>query len=97
MLSWSSREELREHLYRTRELHGWDAEGSYVPLLFHNAMLLPVYLTSSEMPRVDDFPLDSWAAFVAAIEMGRPALDVLADRVNDLYLGTRPAGRGEIT
>ncbi|GLY95776.1 hypothetical protein [Actinoplanes sp. NBRC 103695] len=97
MLSWSTREELREHLYRTRELRGWDSDGSYVPWLFHNAMLLPVYLTSATMPRVDDFPLDSWAAFVAAIEMGRPALDVLADHVNDLYLGARPDGRGEVT
>jgi hypothetical protein len=87
MLSWSSREELREHLYRTRELHGWDSDGSYVPWLFHNAMLLPSYLTAASVPEIDDFPLDSWAAFVAAIEIGRPALDVLADRVNDLYLG----------
>ena len=86
MLRWSSEEELRRHLHRTRELPGWDAEGSYVPWLFQNALLLPGYLNHEPVPETEDFPLDSWAAFVAAIEDGRPVLDLLAARVSDLFL-----------
>jgi hypothetical protein len=86
MLRWSSREELRLHLRRTRELPGWDVEGSYVPWLFQNALLLPGYLNHEPVPETEDFPLDSWAAFVAAIEDGRPVLDLLAERVSDLFL-----------
>ena len=86
MLSWSSREELGEHLHRTRELPGWEAEGSYVPWLFQNALLLPTYLNEVPLPTVGDSRLDSWAAFVAAIEDGEPVLDVLAERVTSLYL-----------
>jgi hypothetical protein len=87
MLRWSSRPELRLHLQRTRELPGWDAEGSYVPWLFQNALLLPIYLNRQPVPEIGEFPLDSWAAFVAAIQDGAPALDLLTDRVTDLYLG----------
>ena len=86
MLRWSSEEELRRHLHRTRDLPGWDAEGGYVPWLFQNAMLLPGYLNNEPVPETEDFPLDSWAAFVAAIEDGRPVLDVLAARVTELFL-----------
>ena len=86
MLRWSSEDELRRHLHRTRELPGWDAEGSYVPWLFQNALLLPGYLNSEPVPETEDFPLDSWAAFVAAIEDGKPVLDVLAERVTGLFL-----------
>jgi hypothetical protein len=86
MLRWSSEDELRRHLHRTRELPGWDAEGSYVPWLFQNALLLPGYLNQEPVPETADFPLDSWAAFVAAIEDGRPVLDLLAARVTELFL-----------
>jgi hypothetical protein len=86
MLRWSSEEELRRHLHRTWELPGWDAEGSYVPWLFQNALLLPGYLNNEPVPETEDFPLDSWAAFVAAIEDGRPVLDLLAARVTELFL-----------
>jgi hypothetical protein len=86
MLRWSSEDELRRHLHRTRELPGWDAEGSYVPWLFQNALLLPGYLNQEPVPETEDFPLDSWAAFVAAIENGRPVLDLLAARVTELFL-----------
>jgi hypothetical protein len=86
MLRWSSEEELRRHLHRTRELPGWDAEGSYVPWLFQNALLLPNYLNQEPVPETEDFPLDSWAAFVAAIGDGRPVLDLLAARISDLFL-----------
>ena len=68
MLRWSSQEELSRHLHRTRELPGWDAEGSYIPWLFQNALLLPGYLNQEPVPETEEFPLDSWAAFVAAIE-----------------------------
>ena len=71
---------------RTQELPGWDAEGSYVPWLFQNALLLPGYLNQEPLPETEDFPLDSWAAFVAAIEDGRPVLDLLAARVTHLFL-----------
>jgi hypothetical protein len=86
MLRWSSEEELSRHLHRTRELPGWDLEGSYVPWLFQNALLLPGYLNNEPVPETEDFPLDSWAAFVAAIEDGRPVLDLLAARVTELFL-----------
>ncbi|GGQ40058.1 SIR2 family protein [Couchioplanes azureus] len=86
MLRWSSQEELGRHLHRTRELPGWDVEGSYIPWLFQNALLLPGYLNNEPVPETDDFPLDSWAAFVAAIEDGKPVLDDLAARVTDLFL-----------
>jgi hypothetical protein len=86
MLRWSSEDELRRHLHRTRELPGWDVEGSYVPWLFQNALLLPGYLNHEPVPETEDFPLDSWAAFVAAIEDGRPVLDLLATRVSNLFL-----------
>ncbi|MEV6597145.1 hypothetical protein AB0M36_09825 [Actinoplanes sp. NPDC051346] len=86
MLRWSSQEELGRYLHRTRELPGWDAEGSYIPWLFQNALLLPGYLNHEPVPETDDFPLDSWAAFVAAIEDGKPVLDDLAARVTDLFL-----------
>jgi hypothetical protein len=86
MLRWSSEEELRRHLYRTRELPGWDVEGGYVSWLFHNALLLPGYLNDEPVPETEDFPLDSWAAFVAAIEDDRPVLDLLAARVTELFL-----------
>lgn len=86
MLRWSSEEELRRHLHRTHELPGWDVEGSYVPWLFHNAMLLPDYLNNEPVPETADYPLDSWAAFVAAIEDGQPVLDLLAARVTELFL-----------
>ncbi|MEV4636490.1 SIR2 family protein [Actinoplanes sp. NPDC049548] len=86
MLRWSSQEELSRHLYRTRELPGWDAEGSYIPWLFQNALLLPGYLNQEPVPETEEFPLDSWAAFVAAIEDGKPVLDDLAARVTNLFL-----------
>ena len=86
MLRWSSEEELSLHLHRTRELPGWDLEGGYVSWLFHNALLLPGYLNNEPEPETEDFPLDSWAAFVAAIEDGRPVLDLLAARVTELFL-----------
>jgi hypothetical protein len=57
-----------------------------VPWLFQNALLLPGYLNQEPVPETEDFPLDSWAAFVAAIEDGRPVLDLLAARVTDLFL-----------
>jgi hypothetical protein len=88
MLSWSSQQELTQHLQRTRELHGWETEGSYVPWLFQNALLLPGYLNHEDVPETEDFPLDSWAAFVAAIEQEKPVLELLAERVTRLYLGT---------
>ncbi|MGA5301912.1 SIR2 family protein [Nucisporomicrobium flavum] len=86
MLRWSSQEELTRHLHRTRELPGWDAEGSYIPWLFQNALLLPGYLNHEPVPETDDFPLDSWAAFVAADEDGKPVLDDLAARVTNVFL-----------
>ncbi|MEU4214579.1 hypothetical protein [Actinoplanes sp. NPDC026623] len=86
MLRWSSEEELRRHLHRTHDLPGWDVEGSYVPWLFQNALLLPAYLNDEPAPETADFVLDSWAAFVAAIEDGRPVLDLLAARVSALFL-----------
>jgi SIR2-like protein len=93
MLSWSSEQELTQHLQRTSELHGWDAEAGYVPWLFQNGLLLPGYLNHEDVPETEDFPLDSWAAFVAAIEMGKPVLELLAERVTRLYLG-RPDNPG---
>ncbi|BCJ54291.1 hypothetical protein Asp14428_57660 [Actinoplanes sp. NBRC 14428] len=86
MLRWSSQDDLSRHLHRTRELPGWDVEGSYIPWLFHNALLLPGYLNHEPVLETDDFPLDSWAAFVAAIEDGKPVLDDLAARVTALFL-----------
>ncbi|MEV8505870.1 SIR2 family protein [Actinoplanes sp. NPDC051475] len=86
MLRWSSQDELSRHLHRTRELPGWDVEGSYIPWLFQNALLLPGYLNQEPVPETEDFPLDSWAAFVAAIEDGKPVLDDLAARVTGLFL-----------
>ncbi|MFI7603319.1 SIR2 family protein [Actinoplanes sp. NPDC049681] len=86
MLRWSSQEELSRHLHRSRELPGWDVEGSYIPWLFQNALLLPGYLNQEPVPETEDFPLDSWAAFVAAIEDGKPVLDDLAARVTALFL-----------
>jgi len=32
-------------------------------------------------------PLDSWAAFMAALDSGLPALDVLAEQATLLYRG----------
>jgi hypothetical protein len=92
-LRWSSVGELRGYLDRTRELPGWDAEGSYIHWLFQNAMLLPTYLNHEAVPRLGDLPLDSWAAFVAAVQEGAAgtngaaALNLLAERVTALYLG----------
>lgn len=86
LLTWTSRDELSRHLYRMVALRGWDAEGGYIPWLFQNALLLPGYLNHEPVPETDDFPLDSWAAFVAAIEDGKPVLDLLADRVTALYI-----------
>jgi hypothetical protein len=91
MLSWSSEAELVQHLRRTGGLRGWDAEGSYIPWLFQNALLLPGYLNHEAVPETEDFPLDSWAAFAAAVEDGKPVLDLLAERVSALFLGD-PAG-----
>ena len=86
MLTWSSREELGKHLHRTHELPGWEAEGSYVPWLFQNALMLPTYLNEVPLLTIGESRLDSWAAFVAAIEDGEPLLDLLADKVTSLYL-----------
>ena len=93
MLSWSSRDQLTKHLHRTPELPGWDAEGGYVPWLFQNALLLPRYLNHEPVPETADSTLDSWAAFVAAIQDGEPALDVLAEGVTDLYLNEQDRRR----
>jgi hypothetical protein len=86
MLSWSSEPELTQHLQRTGGLRGWDAEGSYIPWLFQNALLLPGYLNHEAVPETADFPLDSWAAFAAAVEDGKPVLELLSRRVSALYL-----------
>jgi len=90
MMRWSSLRDLRTNLADLYGLPGWDQEHSYIPWLFHNAVLLPVYLTHGAAPVVEDVTLDSWAAFLAATEAGLPALDVLADYATDLYLGELP-------
>jgi len=87
MLRWSSLEDLRIHLADVCELPGWDEDGSYVPWLYQNALLLPIYLTEGEPPVTGDVPLDSWAAFMAALDSGLPALDVLAEQATLLYRG----------
>jgi len=92
MVRWSSIGELREHLGRAHRMPGWNEEGGYIPWLFQNALLLPAYLGQEPLPEIDNYQLDSWAAFAAALETGAPALDLLAMRASDLYLGKRDAG-----
>jgi len=87
MLRWATAAELKRHLQRSIEIAGWDAEGSYIPWLFQNGLLLSIYLAQQQVLEVGDYPLDSWAAFMAAIEDGTPVLDLLADHVSGLYLG----------
>jgi hypothetical protein len=87
MLRWPSQEELRASLTGACALPGWDTPGSYLPWLFQNAFMLPLYLTHEPPPETGGYPLDSWAAFVAALDAGLPALDVLAEHASRLYLG----------
>src|SRR5690349_11744853 len=88
MLRWSSVEDLRIHLADVCEMAGWDEDGSFVPWLYQNALLLPIYLSGGEPPVTGDVPLDSWAAFMAALDSGLPALDVLAEQATLLYRGS---------
>jgi hypothetical protein len=87
MVRWSNVEFLTQHLTRALALPDWDKEGSYIPWLFQNAMLLPLYLTEQDPPEVGGIRLDSWASFQAAHEEGASVLAVLANFVSDLYLG----------
>jgi|GEM_PF-6909945 len=87
MLRWSSADQLRQHLHRTHAIPGWEADGSYIPWLFQNALLLPIYLTRRPFPEIGGIALDSWAAFVAALEeQGATVLDLLADLASQMYL-----------
>lgn len=86
MARWSSLEDLRTKLSDAYALPDWGADGGYVPWLFQNALLLPIYLTRGTAPEVGQFSLDSWAAFLAAMDDGLPALDVLARYATGLYL-----------
>jgi hypothetical protein len=90
MLRWSSVEDLRSHLADVCAMPGWDSDGSYVPWLFQNALLLPIYLTGAAPPLTGEFALDSWPGFMAALDAGAPVLDILAEQVTFLYRGTRP-------
>jgi hypothetical protein len=91
MVRWNSRRDLAQHLSQVRELPRWDGEGSYIPWLFQNAVLLPTYLTGHPVPKVDGLDIDSWAAFAAALDEGVPVLDMLADQATELYQGRPPA------
>jgi hypothetical protein len=90
MLRWTSIEDLRTHLADVCAMPGWDSDGSYVPWLFQNALLLPVYLTGAAPPLTGEFALDSWPGFLAALEAGAPVLDILAEQATFLYRGTSP-------
>jgi hypothetical protein len=91
LVHWSTRDELSRNLIQMRDLAGWENEGSYVPWLFQNAFLLPMYLTKEHPPEVDGSPLDSWAAFLAAIQDHQPVLELMGERVSALYLGAQGA------
>ena len=65
---------------------GWDEDGNYVPWLFQNAVLLPGYLNHRSVPELNGRPLDSWAAFMSAWADDAAVLELLADRVNEVYL-----------
>jgi hypothetical protein len=88
MLRWTSVEDLRTHLADVCAMPGWDSDGSYVPWLFQNALLLPIYLTGAAPPLTGEFALDSWAGFMAAMDAGAPVLDILAEQTTFLYRGT---------
>ena len=91
MVRWDSLDELRDHLARVFELPYWEDEGRYIHWLFQNAVLLPTYLTSQELPTLGGYVIDSWAAFATALAEREPALEMLARRATELYKG---ASRG---
>src|SRR5262249_17461843 len=87
MVRWGSKDYLREHLGRELGTPDWEGEGRYVPWLFQNGLLLPLYLTRREPPEGSGFRLGSWAAFRTALDEGAPVLDLLAEHVSGFYLG----------
>ena len=89
MVRWTSRHDLAQHLDQVHRLPHSDGEGSYIPWLFQNAVLLPAYLTGADVPEVGDVPIDSWAAFAAALSDGLPVLEMLVAWAHDLYSGKK--------
>jgi hypothetical protein len=87
MVHWKSADELGRLLETLRDLQNVDDEGRFLHWLFQNAVLLPAYLTGREVPHVDEFAIDSWAAFKDALDNDRPVLDMLAEWATDLYRG----------
>jgi hypothetical protein len=87
MVHWNSAAELGQLLETLRDLRNVDDEGRFLHWLFQNAVLLPAYLAGREVPYVDEFPVDSWAAFKDALDHNRPVLSMLAEWATDLYRG----------
>ncbi|GID26894.1 SIR2 family protein [Paractinoplanes brasiliensis] len=87
MVRWDSLAELRDHLNQVHDLAYWEDEGRYIHWLFQNAVLLPTYLTSQDLPTLGDYVIDSWATFATALAERGDALEMLARRATDLYKG----------
>ena len=92
MVHWRSATELARLLetsWDLREVHvDVEDEGRYLHWLLQNAVLLPAYLAGREVPAIDDFAIDSWAAFKDALDHGRPVLGKLAEWATELYRGS---------
>jgi hypothetical protein len=88
MLRWSSHQELRNYLDQSLGDEGWAQSGHYVRWLVQNAFLLPTYLMAAAPPVFGGVRLDSWQAVRDAIMSDRAVIDLIAERVSGLYLGS---------
>jgi hypothetical protein len=88
MLRWSDQATLTQHLRNAMREPNWADDGHYVQWLAQNAFLMPIYLCGFEPPTFRGSPLDSWPAVRDALRADEDAIEILADHVSRLYLGS---------
>ena len=93
IVRWADAAGLRDHLEVARGLPGWDRQGGYFHWLIQNALLLPLYLSGTTLPRIGDYRMDSWAAAQAALNGSPAVLEPIAEQISAFYLNPARSDR----
>ena len=93
IVRWADAAGLRDHLEVARGLPGWDRQGGYFHWLIQNALLLPLYLSGTTLPRIGDYRMDSWAAARAALNGSPAVLEPIAEQISAFYLNPARSDR----